>query len=76
MSRKSDVFAAILAVALYISIPMELNKMQSVIYLALYFGIAKTAAKAIKKRKNGSLAEGRGKNERNMLSRNRNTDHV
>ena len=74
MSRKSDVFAAILAVALYISIPMELSKMQSVIYLALYFGIAKTAAKAIKK--NGSLEEGRGENERNMLSRNRNTDHV
>ena len=51
MNWKTDLIAAAVATVLYLSIPVNLSRMQSVIYLALYFGIAKAAVMGIKKRK-------------------------
>ena len=48
---KTDLIAAVVAAVLYLSIPGDLSRMQSAIYIALYFGIAKAAVMGIKKRK-------------------------
>ena len=46
---KADLIAAAVAAVLYLSIPGDLSRVQSVIYIALYFWIAKAAAEGIVK---------------------------
>lgn len=48
---KTDLISAVITAALYMSIPGSLSRMQSVIYIALYFWIAKTAVMGIERRK-------------------------
>lgn len=48
---KTDLTAAVMAAVLYLNIPGDLSRMQSVIYLALYFWIAKAAVIGIERRK-------------------------
>lgn len=50
-SWKADLIAAAVAAVLYLSIPGDLSRMQSVIYIALYFWIAKAAVMGIERRK-------------------------
>lgn len=47
---KTDLIAAAVAGALYLSIPGELSRVQSMIYIALYYAIAKAAARGIEMR--------------------------
>lgn len=54
----SDLIAAAVSAVLYLSIPGDLSRMQSVLYMALYFGISKYTFIATRKwvaerRKNG-----------------------
>ena len=51
MNWKTDLIAAAVATVLYLSIPGDLSRMQSVIYIALYYAIAKAAVMGIKRRK-------------------------
>lgn len=46
---KADLIAAAVTAVLYLSIPGDLSRGQSMIYIALYFGIAKAAARGIMK---------------------------
>lgn len=48
---KADLIAAAVAAVLYLSIPGDLSRVQSVIYIALYFWIAKAAVMGIERRK-------------------------
>ena len=48
---KTDLIATAITAVLYMSIPGSLSRMQSVIYIALYFWIAKTAVMGIERRK-------------------------
>lgn len=48
---KTDLIPAVVAAwVLYLSIPVDLSRMQSAIYIALYFGIAKAAVMGIERR--------------------------
>lgn len=49
-SWKADLIATAIAAVLYLSIPVDLSRIQSVIYIAMYFGIAKAAVMGIERR--------------------------
>lgn len=48
---KADLIAAAVTAVLYLSIPGDLSRVQSMIYIALYYAIAKAAARGIERRK-------------------------
>lgn len=47
-NQKTDLIATAITAALYMNIPGDLTRVQSMIYISLYFWIVKTAVKGIK----------------------------